>query len=315
MNLYLNNNSKHYYSVNNLNDHCKKQEKISLKTALLEGGGICRIHNTAKNREIESVPDFRTTMDKRIDNALFDDDITIKHDDIAMEKKGSSFFSGMITSIKSYVMNKLSLFSGCSTKIENKAPPTDNKIEIQKKAVNNLTRLINHALGDKSFFATEGIFRLSSTSTINNSIQEALSSNNDEQIIVSLKEIDSPTAVAAKIKEHLGLALSDTHKESLHEMCVVYDLAATNDKKDYLPKISELPLPLQQLMPLLAKTANNAEKNRMDATNLALVIMPRMQPEIAVNHAIPITEIMENEKTKIAAYKSFLSDLIKDYGK
>lgn len=193
-------------------------------------------------------------------------------------------------------------------KVENKVPKNEN-------ALGNLTRLIHYALDDNSFFATEGIFRLSSTSTINNSIQEALSSNNDEQITVSLKEIDAPTAVAAKIKENLELALSDTHKDSLHEMCVVYDLAATNDKKDYLPKISELPLPLQQLIPLLAKTANYAEKNRMDATNLALVIMPRIQPERAVNHAIPITEIMENEKTKIAAYKSFLSDLIKDYAK
>lgn len=313
MNLYLNTSTKRSYSVNNLNDHFNKQDKISNKKAFSEG--VCRIYNTAEDSKIKSDPNFRTTMDKRIDNALPYDDITIKHDDIAMEKKGSLSIGGIIKSIRSIITKPFRLFSAFSTKVENKALPTDNPIEIQKKAVNNLTRLIDSTLNNEPFFEKNGIFRISPSPTSNQSLQKALESNNEEQLTTLQIENNSHDAVATNIKENLGLALSDAEKKNFHDMVVAYDLTEADNKKEFLPKTSELPLPLQKLMPLLAKTANHAEENRMDATNLAIVIMPRIQPERAVNHAIPIAEIMKNEKTKIAAYKSFLSDLIMDYGK
>ncbi|QKJ02815.1 RhoGAP domain-containing protein [Yersinia mollaretii] len=255
-------------------------------------------------------------MDKRIDNALFDDDITIKHDDVAMEKKGSFSIGGIIKSIKSitsftsFITKSFRLFSAFSTNIENKAPPTDNKIEIQEKAVSNLTRLIDCTLNNESFLAKNGIFRIPPSPASNQSIQKALESNNEEQLTTLQIENDFHDAVATNIKDNLELALSDADKENLHEMVVAYDLTEADNKKEFLPKTSELPLPLQKLIPLLAKTTSNA-KNQMDAINLAKIIAPRIQPESVLNHIISIAKVMENEKY----YTSFLSDLINDYGK
>ncbi|CNK33195.1 RhoGAP domain [Yersinia mollaretii] len=274
---------KDSYSIKDLDKHYNKN-------ALL--GKFSEIKNTADTIRTHS---DCTVIDLKSSN------ISTNH--IAMEKKNLASLIKSIGPIRSFIKWITSY-----TKVENKVPKNEN-------ALGNLTRLIHCTLSNELFFAKEGIFRESSTPAAKDRVQEALNSNNDEQITALLEEPETLNAVAAKIKENLGLALSDADKNNFHEMVVFYDLAARNDKKEYLPKISELPSPLQQLMPLLAKTADNAKENRMDATNLAIVIMPRIQPERAVNHAIPLAELMNNELVKTEAYKSFLSDLINDYDK
>ncbi|CNH90455.1 RhoGAP domain-containing protein [Yersinia mollaretii] len=215
---------------------------------------------------------------------------------ITMGKKILASIIKSISPIRSFIKSFTSY-----TKVENKVPKNEN-------ALGNLTRLIHYALGNESFFSTEGIFRLSSTSTINNSIQEALSSNNNEQIAVSLKEIDAPTAVAAKIKEHLGLALSDDQKMSLCHTAIFLDKGECSP-----PAFDTLKEPLKQLIPLLAKVANNHANNKMNVENLAIVFTPSLLPDSEFNDGSPLFPAPLNIKDKVKVYEKLMNGLIDQY--
>ncbi|WP_145520424.1 RhoGAP domain-containing protein [Yersinia mollaretii] len=267
---------KDSYSIKDLDKHYNKN-------AL--SGKFSEIKNTADTIRTHS---DCTVIDLKSSN--------ISTNNIATEKKNLASLIKSIAPI-SYIINLLTSY----TKVENKVPKNENPL-------GNLIQLVNYALGDKSFFATKGIFRLSSTPTINNSIQKALSSNNDEQITASLKEIDAPTAVAAKIKENLELALSDDQKMSLYQTAILLDKGECS-----LPAFDTLEEPLKQLIPLLAKVANNHENNKMNVKNLAMVFTPRLLPDSEINDGSPLFPAPLTIKDKVKVYEKLMNGLIDQY--
>ncbi|CNF39985.1 RhoGAP domain-containing protein [Yersinia kristensenii] len=178
--------------------------------------------------------------------------------------------------------------------IAEKCDYVDNLIEI-KEAKNNLNNLINHVKGNVSILGMEGIFRISSVGNKRIDIHNALNSNGAQEMSNLLNEINDPAAFSSEIKKQFGLVLSNTDKNNLSELAVCY----AKDKK--LPKISELPSPLQKLMPLLAEVVSHERSNKMNAKNLATIIAPNITAR---------NEDCQYEMHKIPIYTQFLTALI-----
>ncbi|MDA5537112.1 hypothetical protein HB976_19055 [Yersinia mollaretii] len=215
---------------------------------------------------------------------------------ITMGKKILTRIIKSISPIRSFIKSFTSY-----TKVENKVPKNEN-------ALGNLTRLIHYALGNESFFAKQGIFRESPAPEANNRIQEALESNNDQQITALLKEPDAPNAVAAKIKKNLGLALSDDQKMSLCHTAIFLDKGECSP-----PAFDTLKEPLKQLIPLLAKVANNHANNKMNVENLAIVFTPSLLPDSEFNDGSPLFPAPLNIKDKVKVYEKLMNGLIDQY--
>ncbi|WP_019211450.1 Rho GTPase-activating protein [Yersinia massiliensis] len=150
----------------------------------------------------------------------------------------------------------------------------------QKNAMSNLERSIDYFNNNKSFLTQEGIFRKSNRLSEEKKVTQALSINDDNKRMEAFEGIHNPHIFCSVIKKNLRMALSLTDKITMNKLAEEFNKNKSDIKT--LPIMSELPVPIQKILPLLSNVVDHQKSNKMTALNLATTITPNIMPKLVV---------------------------------
>lgn len=143
-------------------------------------------------------------------------------------------------------------------------------------------------------FKEEGIFRHSGSKDIISNITTYIDTgiNTKEEIFNYLKEVNDLHSITGVIKEYFKLSLTTGDKETIQYLVKAHKAEAAPKNA---PQLKQQPLPIQELLPFLAKIECNNKTNRMTANNLAKILAPHFQnndTEVAtIKEAHELTEL------------------------
>jgi hypothetical protein len=226
--------------INTARSHTNSQPTDHLSNT--NGGFISR------PKRIISITSKRPTENENTENAA----------NVNNTKKGcSNFFSKLLS--------KLIITIGHSAKKQN-------------NAMSNLERSIDYFNSSESFLTQEGIFRKAGLLKDEKELTQALSISDDNKMMNAIENINRPHALCSVIKKNLRMALSLTDKITLNKLAEEFNKNKSDIKT--LPIISELPVPIQKILPLLSNVVSQQNSNKMTASNLAFAIAPNIMPEL-----------------------------------
>ncbi|HDL6961258.1 TPA: hypothetical protein PXM28_000467 [Yersinia enterocolitica] len=146
---------------------------------------------------------------------------------------------------------------------ENVENAKNTLIARQQCALNGMTLLSNCAKATPEYYETEGAFRKTGTMSENDKIINKIHQNITKEEISTITEKIKPHNLFSVIKKLFNVACSDSDRAKL------VDLSKQYNTTKQVPSITDFPLPLQRLLPLLATVSQHEDKNKMSAMALA----------------------------------------------
>ncbi|WP_227731363.1 RhoGAP domain-containing protein [Yersinia proxima] len=135
--------------------------------------------------------------------------------------------------------------------------------------------IIEYLTTTPGYFKEEGIFRHSGSKDIISNITKYIDIgiNTKEEIFSFLKAVNDFHCITGAIKEYFKLSLTTGDKETIQYLVKAHkaEVAPKN-----APQLKQQPLPIQELLPFLAKIECN-KKNLMTANSLARILAPQLQ--------------------------------------
>ncbi|HHL2560692.1 TPA: RhoGAP domain-containing protein [Yersinia enterocolitica] len=144
--------------------------------------------------------------------------------------------------------------------------------------------VIEYLTTTPGYFKEEGIFRHSGSKDIISKIIKYIDTgiNTKEEIFNYLKKVDDLHCITGVIKEYFKLSLTAGDKETIQYLVKDHNAEAAAKNA---PQLKQQPLPIQELLPFLAKIECN-KKNRMTANGLAIILAPQLQNYATENPTI-----------------------------